>query len=470
MRSLLLCHIPHKYHQASLDYIEAFKKYSKYEIDVFDCYRQNINFDLNAYDVVIVHYSIIIVSDSYLTPYNRFLLKNFQGLKILIIQDEHRWIDQTHSCMQFIDFNVLLTVVPQSQIEKVYPRKKFPKLKKINVLTGYVSDDLKAIKPISYKSRKLDVIYRAHKVSACLGDLGFEKWDIAKKFNEYNKKYKLNSDVTYESKDRIYGQAWLDFLQTSKAALGTESGASIMDFDDSLRKKIEKIESEQPSLGYRDIRKKYLGSLNSKVVMNQVSPKIFEYAACKTLMILYVGKYSGFIKPMVDFVPLKKDWSNFAEIVKILKDEAKCNEIIDHARRNLIDSRKFSYKSYIKKIDKIITKELSKLGIKKASRRIDFDRIGNSKLLNVKLHLVKVATMFVVNKLPFLKNMLKSLGFRMNTYDSFKFYKSKNLLKIDSNNIMHVSTCQKKEVEGLYIGKYKVCSSCRWAFIGYKFR
>ncbi len=470
MRCLLLCHIPHKYHQASLDYIEAFKKYSKYEIDVFDCYRRNISFDLNAYDVVIVHYSIIIVSDSYLTPYNRFLLKIFQGLKLLIIQDEHRWIDQTHACMQFIDFNFLLTVVPQSQIEKVYPRKKFPKLKKINVLTGYVSDNLKAIKPIPHKSRKLDVIYRAHKVSACLGDLGFEKWDIAKKFNKYNKKYKLKSDVTYESKDRIYGQAWLDFLQTSKAALGTESGSSIMDFDDSLRKKMEKIESEQPSLGYGEIRKKYLGSLNGKINMNQVSPKIFEYAACKTLMILYEGKYSGFLKPMVDFVPLKKDWSNISDVIKILNDRNLCKKIVDNARINLIDSGKFSYANYIAKVDKLIKEEFGKLNFKKANRSKKFDQYVYSKILNVKSYLAKIIAFMLVNKLPFLKNVLKSLGIRMNVYDSFKFYKSKNLLKIDSKNILHVSTCQKKEVEGLCIGKYKVCSSCKWAFIGYDFR
>ena len=75
---------------------------------------------------------------------------------------------------------------------------------------------------------------------------------------------------------------------------------------------------------YKKVVKKY----EVDGLMNQISPKIFEMAACGTAMILFEGEYSGIVKPNVHFLPLAKDFSNVSEVITKLRDTDKLEEMV----------------------------------------------------------------------------------------------------------------------------------------------
>ncbi len=52
---------------------------------------------------------------------------------------------------------------------------------------------------------------------------------------EFAKGKELKLDISAKEDDRIYGNDWHAFLQNSKAVLGTEGGATIFDFDGTLK-------------------------------------------------------------------------------------------------------------------------------------------------------------------------------------------------------------------------------------------
>lgn len=97
-----------------------------------------------------------------------------------------------------------------------------------------------------------------------------------------------------------------------------------------------------------------MGYIEYDKVMNQISPRIFEAIENKTLLVLSEGEYSGVIKAGKHYFPLKKDLSNLNEMIKLLKDNNNIQKIVDNAYVDIIDSNKYGYKSYVKKIEKEI--------------------------------------------------------------------------------------------------------------------
>jgi hypothetical protein len=473
---LILYHLPYYSHLASNEYLEAFSKNSKNNVRTLDCYRIDIpdNINLEQFDVIIVHYSVIIVSDAYLTAYNRLLLKQFRGLKVLIIQDEYRWINQTVDCMRFIDFDVLLTCVPDGEVEKIYPSKVFPSLKKVNVLTGYVSQEMQARQSPDYEKRELDIVYRAHKISAWYGSLGREKWEIAEKFNKYNLNldHPLKSDVSYRTEDRLYNERWIEFLMSSKAALGVESGASIADYTDELRKNVERYEKLHPLAAFEEIKDLYFKDIDGNLKLNQISPRHFEYASCRTLMVLYEGEYSGILKPWVHYLPLKKDFSNFAQLSKSINDKDIWQELTQNAFNGLIIKPDFTFALFIKKLNKLLISELTKRNKLKEAKFVNNKIAEKGKTGFLQNKLLGTAVSLISKHFPLLREGLKVLlgGFLSTSVKNRKiFYAKKGYLDLEGRDVLCFSGEEHKVFGSVEMESMKVCNKCRWAFKGYGF-
>jgi spore maturation protein CgeB len=86
-------------------------------------------------------------------------------------------------------------------------------------------------------------------------------------------------------------------------------------------------------------------------IMNQVSPRVFEAIAARTVLVLFEGNYSGVVKAGEHFIPLKKDGSNLAEVVSLLQDGAYVDAMAERAYRDVIASGKYSYKSFVDLVD-----------------------------------------------------------------------------------------------------------------------
>jgi hypothetical protein len=277
-------------------------------------------------------------------------LKIFEGKKVLFIQDEYDNTNKTKSLIKSLGINVVFTCVPNANIQRIYPKDEFPKTRFINNLTGYVSDELLE-EFIAESHRDTLIAYRGRSLPLRYGKLGFEKKEIGAYIKDYCERNTINSDIEVDEKSRIYGDDWEIFMRSSKAMLGSESGSNVFDFDGTLQSKIDNYQNLNPRTSRKDVYDKIVKPLEIDNLMNQLSPRIFEMASSKTLMILFEGKYSNIIKPFDHYLPLKKDYSNLKDILKILDDDTKVKKIIDRAYSHLIKSGKYSYKEFIKKFD-----------------------------------------------------------------------------------------------------------------------
>jgi hypothetical protein len=194
-----------------------------------------------------------------------------------------------------------------------------------------------------------------------LGELGFEKIQIADRFIEHTRNSGLRLDISYEESRRIYGGKWIDFVGSCKAMLGTESGASVFDFSGELQERVDRYEAEHPEAGFVEIQERFLRPYEGKIRLNQISPRCFESAALRTAMVLYEGHYSGILEPWRHYVPLKKDFTNIDAVVAILKNDERLQEIADCAFAEIAQNPKCSYKSFIEGFDRVVGEEMKAL-------------------------------------------------------------------------------------------------------------
>jgi hypothetical protein len=272
---------------------------------------------LGAFDAIIIHYGVTIRKGYNIDEVSRHRIARFRGPKALFIQDEYRWIDATVDAMVELGIDILFTVVPQSDIGKVYHDPRLSRVVKRETYTGYVNPAYVARDVPPTADRPIDIGYRGRPLPYWLGSLGQEKTWIVDRTIPHAKRLGLTTDMSYAEESRIYGDAWPDFLTRCKAVLGSESGASVCDFTEEIRSSVDAYLARKPDASYEEVEAACFPGVDGKVVIATISPRMFEAAALRTLMILYEGDYAGVFKAGRHFVALKKDHSNFDEIAHI---------------------------------------------------------------------------------------------------------------------------------------------------------
>ena len=84
-----------------------------------------------------------------------------------------------------------------------------------------------------------------------------------------------------------------------------------------------------------------------------ISPRVFEAAALKTLMILYPGSYSGVLEPWRHYVPLDRDHGNMDEVVGVLGNHAKVIKIIEQCYHDVARSGRWGYNAFAMHFDRV---------------------------------------------------------------------------------------------------------------------
>ena len=79
-------------------------------------------------------------------------------------------------------------------------------------------------------------------------------------------------------------------------------------------------------------------------------------------MVLFEGEYSKVLEPGRHFIILKKDFSNFEEIVKKIKDHAFLQQMADRTYQEVALNPRWSYREFIRIIDQVIDEEVDRLG------------------------------------------------------------------------------------------------------------
>lgn len=356
---LLICDYHPNIASTITDHIFAFKQYSQHRIFILNS-RGDLPawVSLSSFDVIVLHYSIIISHENYLSEKARTQIRDFSGYKVVYIQDDYRWINRTAAALEYMKINTLFGLTDREVADAFYGEALQKSLRKETVLAGYVSKSLLKASIIPWEKRMYDVGYRARKVPAWIGAHAQQKYEIAKKFLEDIKDYPdIKHNISCEEIDRIYGKKWLQFLANCRAVLGTESGSSCCDFTGELQQQVEAFERQFPNASFEEIRDLYFKELDGKYMINVISPRVFEAAALRCLMILYEGEYSGILKPGRHYVPLKKDHSNLAEVIAILRNPTECQKITEQAYREVILNENYHFSAMVKHFDEVIAED-----------------------------------------------------------------------------------------------------------------
>lgn len=299
---------------------------------------------LRHYECVICHYSVRLPS-MYFAPFLNALAE-FPGRKALFIQDEYDHVELTRNWMDKIGFDVVFTCVPETEIEKVYPSRRFPQTRFVSVLTGYVPEWAEQkTEWADFESRSIDVGYRGRELPWRYGRLGQMKFEIGEEFKARNAGL-LRVDISSADEDRIYGEAWLDFLERCRFTLGSESGCNVFDWDGSLAMVDVEFRKKNRAATFADYEAQVIGTRENEVRMNQISPRIFEAIGTKTALILHKGVYSGVIAPFEHYWPLEHDYSNWDETEAFIKDHTAVRQMIERAHNDIVKSRKWNYATF----------------------------------------------------------------------------------------------------------------------------
>ena len=230
-----------------------------------------------------------------------------------------------------------------------------------HTLTGFCPEDLCDRKVPAFDQRPIDIGYRARKVPNWLGEASQEKWTIGERFKADAPAHGLVCDISSREQDRLYGDDWITFLSRCKAVLGTESSISAFDFDGSLKQKIEAYEREHQGVSFAELKERFLADIDGRHgVISVVSPRVFEAAALKTLMILYPGDYSGVLEPWRHYVPLERDHGNMAEIAQTLQNQERVSEIVERCYLEVARSERWGYNGFAAHVDRVIDEVVSK--------------------------------------------------------------------------------------------------------------
>ncbi len=307
------------------NHLKSFEKYTKHNFYYYrtNSYIPKLILD-RAFDLIILHTTYI----------GR---RQFENLDSLIAYTRH-----------LNDFNIPIVAFPQDEYDnnikldlwlsslknlKIvftnFERKKHILYKKIlkrvkfvNVYTSYVNEEIKINNLSNSIDRKYLIGYRVNEYAYKYGYIGNMKIIISKYFDLMK-----NVNISTKNKDRIYSKEWFEFLKNCTFTLGCESGSSIL------------INNKNDYTEYGDLKKDYS--------FYTISGRHFEAAICKTCQILLEGTYENILTPNVHYIEIKKDFSNIDEVKFRMKDSEFVNTLINNTYRDLILSKKYTYKAFV---------------------------------------------------------------------------------------------------------------------------
>jgi hypothetical protein len=349
---LLLYHHPLRRNAPTImEHVNAFERYSQFKVWGVNT---ELGFPMGLRDlefrVILFHYSLFAwlpfaLDDQFL----QYIEESQDSYKIAFFQDEHRYWPQRSEFINRCKVDCVYTLVEPAYFEETYQKHtRVPNL--VYTLPGYVSDNLvklarRLTKPD--RDREIDVGYRGRRLSFYMGKGSQEKHMIAVGFQERAADLGLNLDIQTGEDNRIYGRKWYEFLASCRAVLGVESGVSVFDIDDNVRPQYERLVAERPNLSFEEAHEKLLYQYEDNIPYRTISPRHFEASALRLCQILFEGKYSGVMQPMVHYIPLMKDFSNFDEAIRMFKEPALRRELTENAYRDLIASGQYSYHNFV---------------------------------------------------------------------------------------------------------------------------
>lgn len=362
------------------DSLYCFSRYDKtnryYYLNIIDSFSvadiAACKTEIEKVSLLIIHYSAIAMRydpnwwgkhyDSLLR-----LLKRFKCPKIIIPQDEYNYTADLQRIISEANIDVILTCAYPEDYETLYPKSLGYRTIQ-TVYTGYVDEDtLQMIQGKHGEERIFDIGYRARALPYWLGRHAQLKIDLANRFLKYLSAHKTglicdirNTTASAVLNGVILGDEWINFLLSCRTMLGCLGGSGLIDYDGSLKEKVDKYMAEHPNASFDQCEENCFPGKDNEIHLFALSPRHFECAMTKTCQLLVEGNYDGVFVAGRDYIEIKKDFSNIADVLEKVKDKEYCKRIANQCYENVVASGLYTYKAFVKKVISAI--ELKALG------------------------------------------------------------------------------------------------------------
>lgn len=341
-------------------HLGCFRQFSRHSIHyVAATFESEAHFPFDRYDAVVLHFGVRLCFEGVLAPAFADALRSFRGPKILLIQDEYDLPFVAARMMADLGIDVVFTTVPEEFRPVFYPPERVSSVTFRQCLTGYVPYDRPAassLPPIA--ERETWIGYRGRKLPVWYGRLGAEKHEIGPRIMEACRLRGIPHDIHGDEDSRINGAGWFDFLMRSRAVLGTESGANVVDCDGSIRAEVLTEQERNPRIGDAELYETLVAKHDGRVRMNQISPKIFEAIGLKTALILFEGAYSGVLSKD-HYIELKKDFSNVEDVLKRVSDAEALQAMVERAYTDIVETGRYSYEVFVRDVESEIEQRVA---------------------------------------------------------------------------------------------------------------
>jgi hypothetical protein len=305
---------------------------------------------------IVLHYSLFGSGNYKLGA--RFLdyIASSGAYTVAFFQDEFYFCQKRFAFLNEHPIDCVYTHVDPEHFDDVYGKyTSVPRLE--HNLPGYVSRELIESAErfaLPDAQRPIDVGYRGRPLPIYMGRGSQEKVEIGRRFRELAAESGLVLDIDLSEKGRLYGSAWNEFMGRCRAVLGVESGVSLFDLEDEVRLEWERIAEERPDVTLEELERGALGRWDGRIPYRTASPRHFEAAAFRSCQVLFEGRYSGVLEPMRHYIPLRKDFSNMEEVIGLLRQDSVRRELVENARRDLVDSGEWSYAAFVAGFDGVL--------------------------------------------------------------------------------------------------------------------
>lgn len=247
-------------------------------------------------------------------------IRESHACKVAMPQDDYDCCELLDSWLACWKIDLIYTVCP-SNWDILYPQNS--KAGKIRLgYTGYIDDWWLSAweSPATHNDRPIDISYRASKLPANFGSLGYLKSEIADRFIASLPKNDLCLDISTHPKDVILGKDWHAFLERSKFCLTTASGSSLLDPVGEYRNKVYRFTYENPNASFDEIEAACFLGEDKRYVFTALSPRNIEAALAGTVQIATTGTYSGLMHPGEHYVYLDDACANISDVLSQVKD------------------------------------------------------------------------------------------------------------------------------------------------------
>jgi hypothetical protein len=204
-------------------------------------------------------------------------------------------------------------------------------------LTGFIDEHgaaALAARIVPHSQRPFDIVYRARNLPYWFGSHGQLKHRIAEEVQGRAGGLGLKTDISTRYEDTIFGDKWLDFLMSSRAVIGSESGSSVLDRRGEIQRRISRLLAERPDLTFDEVDAQMPAGWDSYAFF-AISPRHLEAVITKTAQVLVEGRYSRVLEPERHYIPVRRDFSNLEEALERLDDADAVEAMTERAYRDV---------------------------------------------------------------------------------------------------------------------------------------